>query len=56
VSPTSAAAPEQVVANGGKVGARLTASQGGQARRDARTGLAVTEDFERHFQAVKVID
>jgi hypothetical protein len=50
------AAPDQVVANGGQVGARLTAPQGGQAFRDARTGLAVTENFQRRLQAFKVID
>jgi len=56
LSRASVAAPDQVVANGGQVGARLTALQGSQALRDARTGLAVAEDFQRRLQAFKVID
>lgn len=56
MSHASVAAPDQVVANGGQVGARLTTPQGSQAFRDARTGLAVTENSQRRLQALKVID
>lgn len=52
-SRVSVGAADQVVANGGQVGARLTALQGGQALQDARSGLAVTEDFQRRLQALR---
>ena len=48
--------PGQVLANGVHASARLSALQGCQAFRDTRNCLGVTEDFQCHFQALKVID
>lgn len=50
------AAPGQVLANGGHVSAPLAALQGCQAFRDTRNRVGVTEDFQGHLQALKVID
>jgi len=43
------AAPGQILANRGHVGARLAPPQRGEALRDARDSLAVTEDFQGHL-------
>jgi Protein of unknown function (DUF3024) len=56
LSPAGDAAPDQGPASGSHVSARLTALQTGQAVPDTRNRLGVTEDFQRHFQALKVID
>jgi len=49
------AAPGQILANGGHVGARFSTSQSCQALRDARDSVGVTEDLQGHLQALKVI-
>jgi len=49
------AAPGQILANSGHVGARLTTPQSREALRDARDSIGVAEDFQGHLQALKVI-
>ena len=49
------AASGQILAYSRHVGARLTTLQGGQALGDARDSICVTEDFQGHLQALKVI-
>jgi len=56
MTPARDGAAGQVLANGGHIGTRLGALQGGQAFRDARDRLGVAEDFQCHLQALKVID
>ena len=49
------AAPRQVLANRGHVSARLALLKPRQALRDARDRVGVTEDFQGHLHALKVV-
>jgi hypothetical protein len=54
-SRTREAAMGQILPSRADVGARLTAPKSCQALRDARDSVRVSEDFQRHLQALKVI-
>jgi hypothetical protein len=49
------AATRQILATGGQLNARLATSQSCQALRDTGGRVGVTQDFQCHLQALKVI-